>query len=76
MVILVKNITFPIYPVYNDLIEIMAKSKMAYTPTLLVSYGGPWAENYYYATEDVQGDTKLNYFTPKATFRCKIKKKK
>ena len=55
----------PIYPVYKDFIEIMAKSKMAYTPTLLVSYGGPWAENYFYATEDVQGDEKLNYFTPK-----------
>lgn len=55
----------PIYPVYKDLVEIMAKSKMAYTPTLLVSYGGPWAENYYYATENVQGDSKLNYFTPK-----------
>tara|TARA_B100000795_G_scaffold154040_1_gene115466 strand:- start:278 stop:1066 length:789 start_codon:yes stop_codon:yes gene_type:complete len=55
----------PIYPVYKDLVEIMAKSKMAYTPTLLVSYGGPWAENYYYATEDVQGDEKLNFFTPK-----------
>ena len=55
----------PIYPVYKDLVEIMAKSKMAYTPTLLVSYGGPWAENYYYATEDVQGDKKLNFFTPK-----------
>ena len=25
----------------------------------------PWAENYFYATEDVQGDSKLNYFTPK-----------
>ena len=66
----------PIYPVYDDLIEVMAKSKMAYTPTLLVSYGGPWAENYFYATEDVQGDAKLNYFHPKSTFRCKIKKKK
>ncbi len=38
---------------------------MAYTPTLLVSYGGPWAENYYYSTENVNGDPKLNYFTPK-----------
>ena len=56
----------PIYPAYKDVIEIMAKSKMAYTPTLLVTYGGPWAENYFYSTEDVQGDKKLNYFTPKS----------
>ena len=30
-----------------------------------MAYGGPWAENYYYATEDLQGDKKLNHFTPK-----------
>ncbi len=65
----------PIYPVYDDLVEVMAKSKMAYTPTLLVSYGGPWAENYYYATEDVQGDAKLNYFTPKAHLDAKSRRR-
>ena len=26
------------------------------TPTLLVTYGGPWAENYFYTNEDVVGD--------------------
>lgn len=56
---------FPIYPLYKDVISLVAQSQMGYTPTLLVSYGGPWAENYYYATENVQGDAKLNYFTPK-----------
>ena len=35
-----------------------------YTPTLLVSYGGPWAENFFYATEDPHGDPKLARFTP------------
>ena len=53
----------------------MAKSKMAYTPTLLVSYGGPWSENYYYATEDVQGDKKLNFFTPKAHLDAKSRRR-
>lgn len=56
---------FPVQPIYKDVIETVAYTKMAYTPTLLVSYGGPWAENYYYATENVVGDAKLNYFTPK-----------
>ena len=57
--------SFPIYPIYNDVIQMVAQSQMAYTPTLLVAYGGPWAENYYYATENVQGNAKLSYFTPK-----------
>ncbi|MEJ1223440.1 amidohydrolase family protein [Sediminicola sp. 1XM1-17] len=56
--------SLPIYPIYQDVVKTIADAKMAVTPTLLVSYGGPWAENYFYATEDVWGDQKLQYFTP------------
>jgi Tol biopolymer transport system component len=56
--------SLPIYPIYQDVVKTIAESKMAVTPTLLVSYGGPWAENYYYSREDVWGDKKLQYFTP------------
>ena len=54
----------PGFPMYADMIELIAQSKIAYTPTILVTYGGPWAENYFYATEDVLGDEKLARFTP------------
>ncbi|HEU5290671.1 MAG TPA: amidohydrolase family protein, partial [Cyclobacteriaceae bacterium] len=57
---------FPIYPLYKDFTTAVAESKMTYTPTLLVAYGGPWAENFYYATENVNGDPKLNHFTAKS----------
>ncbi|NHF61277.1 amidohydrolase family protein [Flavobacteriaceae bacterium TP-CH-4] len=56
--------SLPIYPIYEDVIKTVAESQMAVTPTLLVSYGGPWAENYYYSRENVWGDKKLQYFTP------------
>tara|TARA_R100000781_G_scaffold31363_1_gene22836 strand:+ start:9175 stop:12714 length:3540 start_codon:yes stop_codon:yes gene_type:complete len=56
--------SLPIYPIYNDVIDVIAKSKMAVTPTLLVSYGGPWAENYYYSRENPYDDPKLNNYTP------------
>lgn len=56
--------SLPIYPIYEDVVTTIAESKMAVTPTLLVSYGGPWAENYYYSRENVWGDQKLQYFTP------------
>ncbi|MDG1572371.1 amidohydrolase family protein [Robiginitalea sp. M366] len=56
--------SLPIYPIYSDVVQTIAQSGMAVTPTLLVSYGGPWAENYFYATEDVWGDAKLQHFTP------------
>ena len=65
----------PIYPLYKDLITTVSESQMAYTPTLLVAYGGPWAENYFYATENVQGDKKLNHFTPKAELDAKSRRR-
>jgi len=56
--------SFPIAPLYKDVIQSVAQSKMAYTSTLLVSYGGPWAENYYYSRENPYNDPKLSFFTP------------
>lgn len=52
----------PIYPLFNDVFTAVAKSKMLVTPTLLVSYGGPWAENYYWSTEDPYHDAKVQNF--------------
>jgi Tol biopolymer transport system component len=66
---------FPIYPLYKDFVTAVAKSNMTYTPTLLVAYGGPWAENFYYATENVNGDPKLNYFTPKSELDSKSRRR-
>lgn len=56
--------SLPIYPMYKDAVKTIAEAKMAVTPTLLVSYGGPWAEEYYYATEQPYHDKKLQRFTP------------
>jgi len=54
----------PIYPIYSDLVEAIAFSKMAVTQTMLVAYGGPWGEEYYYSRENPYGDEKLSYYTP------------
>jgi Tol biopolymer transport system component len=54
----------PIYPLYNDLIKTIAISQMCVTPTLIVSYGGPFAENYWWETENPYHDPKLQYFMP------------
>ncbi len=55
---------FPIFPLYSDVVELTRQVGVLYTPTLLVTYGGPWGENYFYTTEDAYGDAKLNHFTP------------
>ncbi len=64
----------PIVPAYNDVVELFETSGTTNTPTLLVSYGGPWAENYYYTHENVVGDKKLNHFTPKREIDLKARR--
>ena len=54
----------PAYPLYKDVVSLFAESRIAYTPTLIVAYNGPWGENYFYTTENVYGDPKLRRFTP------------
>jgi imidazolonepropionase-like amidohydrolase len=65
----------PIYPLYNDVVKTIAATKMAVTPTLLVSYGGPWAENYFYETENPYHDKKLAYFTPYSELAQKTRRR-
>ena len=65
----------PIIPAYDDVIELFTTSQTTNTPTLLVTYGGPWAENWYYTREDVVGDAKLAHFTPKAELDAKIRRR-
>lgn len=65
----------PIYPLYSDVTQTIAESKMAYTPTLLVAYGGPWAENFYYTTESPLHDPKLNRFTPYNEMNSKARRR-
>ena len=38
--------------------------KTGWAPTLLVTYGGPFTENYFYTSENVHDDAKLARFTP------------
>jgi Tol biopolymer transport system component len=57
--------TLPITPLYKDVVQLVAQSGIVYTPTLLVQYGGPWAENYFYENgHDLHTDAKLRRFTP------------
>lgn len=64
--------TIPTFPLQSDVIRLYAEAKTVYTPTILVAYGGPWAENYWYETEDLLGNAKLKRFTPWADLEGKI----
>jgi len=65
----------PIVPLYKDVAELFARTQIHYTPTLLVAYGGPWAENYFYETTEVHGDPKLRRFIPHNELDDKTKRR-
>jgi imidazolonepropionase-like amidohydrolase len=48
----------------RDVVELLATSGTYYTPTLIVSYGGPWGEQYFWQTMNPHDDPKLNRFVP------------
>jgi Tol biopolymer transport system component/imidazolonepropionase-like amidohydrolase len=51
-------------PLYEDVVKLAAKSGTAYTPTLIVSYGGPTAELYWYQHANPHDDERLRRFVP------------
>ena len=54
----------PVAPLYADVIGFYAATGAGYSPTLLVAYGGPSGERYFYGTEELLGDEKFLRFTP------------
>ena len=56
--------SLPIIPIYDDVANYVAKTETYYTPTILVAYGGPWTENYFFQNTDVARDEKLARFIP------------
>ncbi|MEZ4585129.1 MAG: amidohydrolase family protein [Gemmatimonadales bacterium] len=67
--------SIPITPMYNDVVELLKTSGTVNTPTLLVTYGGPWAENYFYTTENPLGDPKVRHFMPAEELDLKARRR-
>jgi len=58
--------SIPVSPLYNDVVQLWSNTKVGYTPTLIVSYGGIWGENYWYQKTNVYADKHLLNFYPRA----------
>ena len=56
--------SLPIAPLYKDVTTFVAKTKTFYTPTILVAYGAPWSENYWFENENPAQDAKLRKWIP------------
>ena len=61
----------PVIGIYDDVIQLFSRTKISYTPTLMVSYGGPFGQAHYIVEESPRGDSKLARFTPPAILERK-----
>ncbi len=67
--------SLPIQPIYKDIAEFVAQTKTFYTPTILVAYGAPWSENYYFENTDVVGNKKLARFIPQELLMTMLRRR-
>ena len=56
----------PVVPVYKDVKSLWNASKTAYTPTLIVSYGSQFGENFWFDRTNVWENERLQNFMPRA----------
>lgn len=54
----------PVTPLFKDVTGFFAWTGIAYTPTLIVNYGGPWGENWFYTREKPYDDPKVRRWMP------------
>jgi imidazolonepropionase-like amidohydrolase/Tol biopolymer transport system component len=57
--------SLPLARLYRDVFQLWTASRTAYTPTLVVAYGGPFGENYWYEHTNVWEDERLASFVPR-----------
>ncbi|HTK56303.1 MAG TPA: amidohydrolase family protein [Gemmatimonadales bacterium] len=65
----------PIAPLYEDVVQLFNKTQTTNTPTLLVSYGGPFGENFFYATENVHEDPMMRRFVPEENLDARARRR-
>jgi imidazolonepropionase-like amidohydrolase/Tol biopolymer transport system component len=56
--------TIPVAQIYSDVDALWPPTKVAYTPTILVAYGGLFGETYWYQKTNVWEDVRLSKFVP------------
>lgn len=56
--------SLPAAKLYDDVKQLWRATKTAYTPTLVVAYGGIWGENYWYDKTEVWKHPRLSKYVP------------
>jgi len=56
--------TLPDSPIYRDVVELFARTRTAYTPTLIVQYNAQRMREYFFTRTDVHDNPKIQRFYP------------
>jgi imidazolonepropionase-like amidohydrolase len=67
--------SLPVPRLYKDTVEVFAKSKVGYTPTLIVGYGGLSGEYYWYQNTNVWENERLLRFTPREVIDARSRRR-
>ena len=68
--------TIPLARAYDDVVQLWKATEVAYTPTLVVAYGGLSSENYWYTHTKVWKHERLNRFVPRFALDPKARRPK
>ena len=67
--------SIPVAEIYDDVRQFWRASGTAYTPTLVVAYGGSWGENYWYQHTDVWKEPLLSRYVPRRILDAKSRRR-
>lgn len=65
----------PVWPLYQDILRVYGASQVAYTPTLIVNYGGVSGEYYWYAHDEVWKNERLARYNPPGSLESRSRRR-
>ena len=66
--------SIPLDRLYDDVHQLWAQTKVAYTPTLIVAFGGAFGENYWYQESPVWSDPILTQYVPRRALDARARR--
>jgi imidazolonepropionase-like amidohydrolase/Tol biopolymer transport system component len=67
--------SIPVPNVYDDVMQLWPKTRVGYTPTIIVGYGGSFGENYWYQKTNVYDDPRLTKFVPRRVLDSRARRR-
>jgi Tol biopolymer transport system component len=66
--------SLPVVPLFDDVVKLFASTGISYTPTLLVAYGGPFGETFFFTSTAIHDDAKVRRFIPHEILDAKVRR--